>query len=115
MIRGTLSNMNINVPDVKNGKRELIFFLFQHSDSTNSSSEISNFWLLLMTFGMSVFSLLKRALSQRKFLRKTSGTRVPISTSKHTYPIAKLSDHIQEYNSNDILLSIDAPCGKEHK
>ena len=115
MIIATLSNVNIYVPDVKNGKRELIFFLFQCSDSTNSSSEISNLWLLFMTSGMSAFSLLKLALSERKILRKTSGTRVPISTSKHTYPIAKISDHIQEYNLNDILVLIDAPCGKEHK
>ena len=35
---GTLSNENVEVPDVKNGNRELIFSLFQCSDSTNSYS-----------------------------------------------------------------------------
>ena len=35
---GTLSDENVNVPDVKNGNRKLIFSLFQCSDSTNSYS-----------------------------------------------------------------------------
>ena len=35
---GTLSNENVDVPDVKNGNRKLIFSLFQCSDSTNSYS-----------------------------------------------------------------------------
>ena len=35
---GTLSEENVDVPDVKNGNRKLIFSLFQCSDSTNSYS-----------------------------------------------------------------------------
>ena len=35
---GTLSNENVDAPDVKNGNRKLIFSLFQCSDSTNSYS-----------------------------------------------------------------------------
>ena len=35
---GTLSDENVDVPDVKNGNRKLIFSLFQCSDSTNSYS-----------------------------------------------------------------------------
>ena len=35
---GTLSNANVDVPDVKNGNRELISSLFQSFDSTNSYS-----------------------------------------------------------------------------
>ena len=35
---GTLSDENVDVPDVKNGNRKLIFSLFHCSDSTNSYS-----------------------------------------------------------------------------
>ena len=35
---GTLNNENVDVPDVKNGNRKLIFYLFQCYDSTNSYS-----------------------------------------------------------------------------
>ena len=34
----TLSNENVDVPDVKNGNQKLIFSLFQCSDSGNSNS-----------------------------------------------------------------------------
>ena len=35
---GTLSKENVDVPDVKNGNRRLIFSLFQCSHSTNTYS-----------------------------------------------------------------------------
>jgi len=41
-VLGTLSNENVDVPDVKNGNRKLIFSFFQCSDSTNSYSGSRN-------------------------------------------------------------------------
>ena len=41
-IIGTLSNENVDVPDVKNDNRKLIFSLFQCPASTNSYSGSEN-------------------------------------------------------------------------
>ena len=75
VLLGTLSNQNLDVADAKNGNQKLIFSLFQCSDLTictvgfkpkefrfdawDRISETSNSQLLLMTSGISAFSLLK--------------------------------------------------------
>ena len=38
IVKGTLSNENVDVADVKNGNQKLVFPLFQCPDLTNSDS-----------------------------------------------------------------------------
>ena len=87
-ILGTLSNENLDVPNVKNSNRKLIFSLLQCFDSKNSysealrsvvwdrnvpPSETSNFRLLFLTSGTSAFSLLKLTIGIPRQLNGSHG------------------------------------------